>query len=379
MTTSTFCLTPANTTSKFNTSTLGKGLLNNTNTNTNTTLQSAQSPQVTDPPNLLRRFHADPAKRFGISDLTSVGGDLTSEAGHATSSVASAVETKASSAESKATSIATEAASAVSSVAAAATSSLAHLVDEARDELEEIEDDLADELYAKLGIQQWYAVHLTNLCYGNFTPSATAANATWGARNCTTTFDYTAGVANLTHMLNQSLAVGPFQLDLADIGLVQDVMDGINTALSMLDGCVKAIFVMYFLAAVSVGACMVLSFGAVFALADDGYASVINRRAKRVFFHGAFWSAVVGFVTLLIGNLVTTLGGKKVVEEVRLHGAQFGLNAYRGGKFMAMTWAAFALVCLVMLYWGFEEWVDFRNRRRYAPRRSVYDEKPRGL
>lgn len=323
---------------------------------------------MTSPPSLLRRYHraaAAPDKRFGISDLTSAAGELTSDAS-AAATAAAAGATRASSAV----------ASAVTSAVGAAESGLAHLVSEARAELETIQGDLADELSAKLGLQQWYAVHLTDLCYGNFTPNATAANATWGASNCTAPFHWTS-VRNFTSLLNHSLGAGPFQLDLADIGLARDVVGVIDDALGLLDTCLKAMVVLYMFAAGFIGLSMTLSVCAVFALKSNEvqegqWAPTLAHRTKKIFFHGTFFSTVAGFAFLLAGNVVTTWGGRTVVEAVRAHGEVFGLRAFRGGRFLAMTWGAFAVFCFVLAYWLMEEWADFRRGRKYAPAKAAY-------
>lgn len=329
-------------------------------------------PQVTEPPMLLQRYHGAPVKRFGVGDLTSAAGDLTSAAGDGVSAATSVAAAGASAA----TSVAGEVASAVTSAVGAVESGLKHLVQEAEDEMKQIENDLANELYAKLGIQQWYAVHLTDLCYGNFTPDATAANSTWGVNNCTAPFKW-GQVLNFTSMLNQSLNVGPFQLDLSDLGLVQDVVESIDDALDLLDSCLKAIFVMYLFAAIFIGSSMVLSVGAVFALKSNDvqegqWAPTLDRRTKMLFFHGTFGATVAGFIFLLVGNVVTTWGGKKVVDEVQKHAEKYGLCAFRGGKFLAMTWGAFAVFCFVLAYWIMEEWTDFRRGRKLAPAKAAY-------
>lgn len=351
--------------SQFNTSTLGKNLLNDTSS---LKIRSAPLPVVTDPPSLPRGYHAAPDKRFGIGDITSAVGDLTSAAGEGAAAATSAAAAGAS----EATSVASE----VTSAVGAAATSLGHLVQEAKSELETIKDDLADELYAKLGIQQWYAVHLTDLCYGNFTPDATASNSTWGARNCTAPFRW-AEALDLTGMLNQSLGVGPYQLDLADVGLARDVVGAVDDALGLLDSCLKAVFVMYALAAACVGLSTALSVGAVFALKSNEvqegqWAPTLARRTKKIFFHGTACATAAGWAFLLVGNVVTTWGGGKVVEAVRRHGADLGLQAFRGGRFLAMTWGAFAVFCFVLAYWAMEEWADFRRGRRYAPAKAAY-------
>lgn len=316
-------------------------------------------PMVTEAPMLLNRFHASPNKRFGLGDVTSVAGgvvgDVTSVAGQGAA---------------VATSVGAEAASAVQSVAGAVETGLAHLVDEAKDALEEIVDDLADELYKKLGIQQFYSIHLTDMCFGNFTPSATADNAGFGVVNCTAPLNWTAAL-DLTGMLNQSLGVGPFQLSLGDIGLVQDVVDAIDKVMKVLNQCLEAILSFYILGALFSFISMALCVWAVFALrfphpqdmqqaGEKGYGvhddsqRKISRRIKYTALYSNLFAAWAATSFLFIGNMITTLGGKYAVDTVSEHGGDFGLYAYRGSKFLAMSWAAFALVLLTAALWTFE-------------------------
>lgn len=119
-------------------------------------------PEPTAPPSLLNRFHAAPKeKRLDIggalNDATSVVGDATSAAG----GVATAAENAATSAASDALS-----------------------------SLSDIENDIADQLAKKLGIKEFYSIHLVDLCDGDFQPKATDPDATFNVTNCTTPFQY---------------------------------------------------------------------------------------------------------------------------------------------------------------------------------------------
>lgn len=143
-------------------------------------------PEPTAPPNLLQRFHAAPAKRFGINDITSAAGDVTSVGGEAASAVTSAGSDVTSAAAGVASTVESEASKVTSLVAGAVSS----VLNEVKDEMEKIEDELADKLADLLGIHEWYSIHLIDLCYGNFTPKTTAPNATMAVTNCTAPFDY---------------------------------------------------------------------------------------------------------------------------------------------------------------------------------------------
>lgn len=52
-------------------------------------------------------------------------------------------------------------------------------------DLTPIENNLADELAAKLGIKQWYSMHMMDLCEGVYSPNATSPDASYNATSCT--------------------------------------------------------------------------------------------------------------------------------------------------------------------------------------------------
>ncbi|CAN8105069.1 unnamed protein product [Discula destructiva] len=352
-----------------NTSTFGKNLLDDNKLR----FRSAPvMPVVTEVPNLLHRYHAR-EKRIDIGSVadSAVGGvgdaagSVAGGAGEAASSVAGGVVYAASSAAGGVATAATAVASAAEDAADSAKDALEHLVDEAKTALEEIADDLADELYKKLGIQQFYSIHLTDTCYGNFTPNATATDAGFAVDNCTEPFQW-AQALNITGMLNQSLNVGPFQLDLADIGMAQDVAESIAEVMKVLNSSLQATIAMYILAALFIGLSMAFSVWAVFALkwTDQRDQKTVNGRTKDIALYSNLAFPCIATLFLLIGNLVTTIGGKYAVEQIREHGGDLGLYAYRGSKFLAVTWSAFALLLVAAALWTFECAHTFLERRR---------------
>lgn len=115
-------------------------------------------PEPTAAPTLLDRFHAAPEKRL---DLGGAVGGAISDVGGAVASVATA-----------AGAVATEA------------------VGKGLDALQDIQNDLADELAKKLGIKEFYSIHLVDLCEGDFSPKVTDPKATFDVKNCTEPFKY---------------------------------------------------------------------------------------------------------------------------------------------------------------------------------------------
>lgn len=61
--------------------------------------------------------------------------------------------------------------------------------DELGDKFDDIKDDLqdaaADQLADALGIEEWYSLHILNMCMGNYAPNATEDGASKNATECT--------------------------------------------------------------------------------------------------------------------------------------------------------------------------------------------------
>lgn len=159
-------------------------------------------------------------------------------------------------------------------------------------------------------------------------------------------------------MLDHDLTVGPFTLNLADLGVVQDIQSGINTISKFAEVPV----VIYFFAVVFIGLSMLGSIAAVFLISRTQHDSdSLNSYKKRSFeistklvIIANLGIASSAVLVLLIGNVVMTYAMKKVVEEVTEHANKYGLYAYQGTKFLATTWAAFALMLLAAIWWVIE-------------------------
>lgn len=53
------------------------------------------------------------------------------------------------------------------------------------DEFNDIRGDVADKLAEKLGIHQFYNLHMTDMCMGDYTPKPTAEDAKKNVSSCT--------------------------------------------------------------------------------------------------------------------------------------------------------------------------------------------------
>ncbi|KAJ0117293.1 sur7 protein [Diaporthe amygdali] len=307
----------------FNTSTLGENLVPKLKAR-------APMPEPTAPPTLLNRFHEAPEKRIDI------GGGL-NDIGNGINSVAN------------------QAGSAVGNVATAAGAAATEAVGKGLDALSDIQNNLADELAKKLGIKEFYSIHLVDLCQGDFTPKATDPEATFDVSNCTEPFNY--NLLNISALLDKQLSVGPFSLNLADLGLTNDIQDKLDDVPKI----IQAIVAMYIIAAIFIALSLFASIGAIALIPNSAGSKIVM---------GNLGLAGVALFFLLVGNLITTIGSGKVVEKVTELGDGIGLSAVRGGKFIALSWAAFALMLLVVFYWIYEFFAE-KQRGSDAHNRAI--------
>lgn len=78
----------------------------------------------------------------------------------------------------------------LSSIEASATALVGSVESEAASILNDIGNDIADKLSSELGIDQFYSVHVMDLCQGEFEPNATNPHATMNITECSKPMDF---------------------------------------------------------------------------------------------------------------------------------------------------------------------------------------------
>ncbi|KAF2146455.1 uncharacterized protein K452DRAFT_193845, partial [Aplosporella prunicola CBS 121167] len=203
-------------------------------------------------------------------------------------------------------------------------------------------NSLISDVSADLGIQNFYSAHLMTYCSGSYTPTS-VANASvpdsaihknvshCSAQKAMFYFDPTAA---LERSLNNSEIAQRLNIKLADLDWPDDIEDGLRA----LRIAWKAAFVLYCvgvaLAAVSFLASVVAFFMA------GRLSAVVN-----------ILLAILAFLALALASAVTTAVAVKGSSVVNDKGKEIGLRAERGGKFMAITWAATAAMFVALLVW----------------------------
>ncbi|RKL36991.1 hypothetical protein BFJ70_g7152 [Fusarium oxysporum] len=227
--------------------------------------------------------------------------------------------------------------------------------DDVKGKINDITGDVADKLADTIGISEWYSIHVMATCDGQYKPNATSPGAGYNVTNCTNSAPEKR--FNLTEMLDKQLEVGPFKLNLADINWPDDIQDSID----LLNTALLVTFVFYVLAVGFSGLAMVASAGAFFLFARRG----VN--AVNVILSG------LAALVLLIASILVTVAGKKGVDKINDVGDDVGLSASVGNKFLALTWAAAALMIIAAIYWAMHLCLMRRERKRqWKPRKGSY-------
>ncbi|OBT88152.1 hypothetical protein VE02_03534 [Pseudogymnoascus sp. 03VT05] len=220
-------------------------------------------------------------------------------------------------------------------------------------EFNEIRGDVADKLAEMLGIHQWYNLHMTDMCMGMYTPKATDEGAKMNVSSCTPVkamyhFDPTSE-------LQKELDSGPLagKINLADLGYSEDIKNGIKA----FNIAMTAMFILHCIGAAASGLCIIVALTSFFS--TGRLTSCLN-----------FLLAIIAFLALAISSAIVTAIIVKATDLINQYGNDVGLYAYKGRKFLAMTWAATAAMLLATVAWV----VIFCMGRKDSRRRAA--EKP---
>lgn len=219
-----------------------------------------------------------------------------------------------------------------------------------------ISNDLADKLASELNIKQWYSLHLMDMCEGSYSPNATATGASKSSNmTCTnrTAMYHFDPVGSLNASLqSNSILKG---INLTDIDWPDKLTDGLDA----LNGLSSATFVLYVLGIAFSGLAIITSALAFFL------------HGSRLISFGNWGIATTAFIFLGVASAIVTAIMVKVVDLVNKYGNDAGVYAYKGSKFLALTWAGTALMLVASLAWVVEFCVGRRRDR------LIYTEKTR--
>jgi len=217
---------------------------------------------------------------------------------------------------------------------------------ELADDLNDVLGDLADKLAGELGIHQFYSLHLMDLCEGNYAPNATEKGA---HKNVTKCSNQTAMYHfDISKQISQELSIGKFNISLEDLGWSDKIQDGIND----LNVAMDATFVLYAIAIASAGLAILTSLLAFFL------------HGSRLMSLGNWGLASLSFLTFLIASIIITMVQNKASHILNKYGNEIGLYAYKGGKYLILTWVSVAVMFLATAAWVVEFCVGRKNKKR---------------
>ncbi|KAI9769360.1 MAG: hypothetical protein M1840_004061 [Geoglossum simile] len=195
------------------------------------------------------------------------------------------------------------------------------------DGAESIAGDIANDIAKDLGIHDFYTAHVMSFCEGFY-----KGNTTEGVSMNVTHCSKPKGMYSFdpTVILQKELIKG---VSLKDIKWPEKVQDGLN-ALSM---AARAMFVFYMIGIATVG---LMIFTSLAGLSGSPLVSAIN-----------FFLSHFAYLNLAIASAIATAIAVKSSNIINKYGADIGIAAYKGGKFIAMTWAATALALVASLAW----------------------------
>ena len=200
--------------------------------------------------------------------------------------------------------------------------------------------------------QDFYSAHLLDYCYGQYTPSE-SPNATLSLsdihKNVTGCSNRTAMYYfNPTQILEDALNSSGLDVTLSDLEWPSDIQRGLD-ALRIVS---LTAFVLYCIAI----AAMFLALGAaaVAIFAQGRLSACVN-----------FALALIAFLAIGLASALVTAVVVKGVEVINEHASKIGVEAYRGGKFLALTWAATALMLITIVVWVVE-FCAGRKRKVYG-------------
>ena len=221
-----------------------------------------------------------------------------------------------------------------------------NITDSLGNELNEAAGDIAD----ALGIDDFYSVHILDYCYGDYTP-APLGNSTLkqsdihknvtGCSNRTAMYEF-----NVTRILEQALNDSGVDVTLGDLNWPDDIQKGIDG----LNALFKAQFVLY---CIAIGFIAIALLSSLWGLFPRGRLTACCN----------FMVSLLAFLAIGLASALVTAVIVKGSDVINKYGKEIGIESHKGGKFMALTWAATGLMFLVVLDWIFEFCIGHRKHK----------------
>ncbi|KAF2013144.1 integral membrane protein-like protein [Aaosphaeria arxii CBS 175.79] len=226
---------------------------------------------------------------------------------------------------------------------------LKDIKDKFKDEINQFAGDMAE----RLGIEDFYSLHLLTFCSGDYVPGP-MANETVKQDDITKDVtDCSKAKAmftwNPTETLERRLNETGLGVTLEDLGWPDEIQDGINT----LQTVQKAAFILYCLSIAFIFITLIAAF-------PGFYASGRLLPALNILL------STLSFITIGLSSALMTALIVKGSEVINKNGKDIGVEAHLGGKFMTITWASTAAMFIATFVWCVEICFGERVHRRQS-------------
>ncbi|KAI0099912.1 actin cortical patch SUR7/pH-response regulator pali [Nemania sp. FL0031] len=205
-------------------------------------------------------------------------------------------------------------------------------------EINNLTNGVADDITKKLGISEWYSLHVLTLCEGMFAPNASSPSAGYNLTNCTA--QQAGGVRlNLSAILDHEIQAGPLKLNLNQV----PVPDKVQHAIDIVNDALRALLVFYALSSALAGLSFLVSLGVLILLR--------KKVSKPVVWANMAIAGLAAFILLIMSAIITYVNNKGV-PEINNAGKDVGISGIRGSKLISISWISFGLMLFTSLYWG---------------------------
>lgn len=153
---------------------------------------------------------------------------------------------------------------------------------------------------------------------------------------------------DITDELSQELQVGKYNISLSDLGWPDSIQDGLDD----LTVATNATFVLYAIGIAAAG------------LATITAALAFFLHGSRLISFGNWGLASLSFLAFLIASIIITIVQKKATHVLNKYGNEIGLHAYKGVKFLTLTWVSVGVMFLASVAWVVEFCIGRKKKNR---------------
>lgn len=157
-------------------------------------------------------------------------------------------------------------------------------------------------------------------------------------------------------MIDRELSVGPFELNLADLGWDERIQDKID----ILNDALLGLFILYVLGMGFSGIAILGCIAAIF-LAESKLIVLVN-----------FATSTLATLSLIIASILVTVAVTKGVNEINDVAEEIGVHVEMGTKFLIITWVAAGVMIAPMVFWAVRFCVMRRHTKRVRPSKEAY-------